>query len=172
MSSYWAGYAGAALVLTNQEFKDMMEQYKARHTDDADTFEDEYETLSDYDRVELRWALYPEDTVKRFHPVLVSEESNCSGATLVPYYANGQKNLSKFDNNGRLVHEQTCILYDEPVWAFFSERPLDGVHTFDATPYHGYDAFVAEFKCKLVEYLPNDFDWDAHLGRFSYACYA
>lgn len=172
MSSYWAGYAGAALVLTDREFRNMMNRYKTLHPDDAARFEDEYEELSEYDRVDLKWSLYPEDAAKKFHPVLVSEDSGCSGATLVPYYAGGRKNLSKFDDNGLLISEQKYVVYDKPVWAFFSERSLDGVHAFDAMPYHSYDAFVYEFKCKLVKYLPDGFDWNAHIGRFSYACYA
>ena len=32
--------------------------------------------------------------------------------------------------------------------------------------------FVSEFKNKLEAFLPEDFDWDAHIGIYSYACYA
>lgn len=170
--SYWTGYAGTAIVLTSLEFRGMMDKYKACHPEHAAELEDEHESLYECDREDLLWSLYPDDPGKRFHPVLVSDDTGCDGATFVPYYVNGKKNLNEFGPDGKLVHEQEYIVYNEPVWAFFSERSLNSVNAFDAMPYHSYGELTSEFKCKLMRYLPNDFDWDGRIGMFSYACYA
>nr|WP_317439871.1 hypothetical protein [uncultured Enterocloster sp.] len=49
---------------------------------------------------------------------------------------------------------------------------MDGFDTFNEKPYASYEALRQEFKDKLERYLPDDFDWDAHIGRFRYAAYA
>ena len=54
----------------------------------------------------------------------------------------------------------------------FSDKSFDGPEVFSKKPYDSYEAFVEEFKRKFEKYLPSDFDWDAHLGRFNYAAYA
>lgn len=38
--------------------------------------------------------------------------------------------------------------------------------------YHSYEEIREEFQLKLKAYLPKDFDWDSHIGVFSYASYA
>ena len=49
---------------------------------------------------------------------------------------------------------------------------IDGMNCFDERPYESYDAFVQEFKDKMAAYLWDSFDWDAHIGIYSYACFA
>lgn len=181
--SYWAGYAGSALVLTDREFDSMMEKYRTLNPAHAASVEDEYEDIHDCDRADLiRGTFAGQDLGSRgpdkpgnadlyFQPVKIPTDT-CEGGTLTPFYHDGGKNLPVFDDEGGLVREPAYTVYTDDVWAFFSDRALDGVGAFDEKPYPSYQAFVDEFKAKLGAYLPGDFDWDAHLGRFSYACYA
>lgn len=46
------------------------------------------------------------------------------------------------------------------------------MHCFEKKAYESYEEFVAEFKRKMENYLPKDFNWDAHIGKYNYACYA
>lgn len=38
--------------------------------------------------------------------------------------------------------------------------------------YHSMDEIIDEFKEKLEDYLPKDFNWEAHIGFIQYAIYA
>nr|WP_302168356.1 hypothetical protein [uncultured Schaedlerella sp.] len=53
---------------------------------------------------------------------------------------------------------------------FHSEHELDAPEAFDERPYNSYEEFKQEFKDKMAAYLPDDFGWDAHIGRFNYTC--
>lgn len=181
--SYWTGYAGSALVLTCQEFGSMMDKYSTLNPVHAEHVEDEYCNIYDCDRADLIRGAFagqdlsgrdpdrPENEGLYFHPVKISTD-DCEGGTLVPFYRGGEKNVPVLDGEGGLRKEPVYTVYTDDVWAFFSDKSLDGVSAFDEKPYPSYQAFVDEFKAKLGAYLPQDFDWDAHLGRFSYACYA
>ena len=59
----------------------------------------------------------------------------------------------------------------ETSYMIFCEIPLDGPMSFVKRPYDSYEDFVNEFRHKMERYLPKDFDWDAHLGRFNYSAY-
>lgn len=50
-------------------------------------------------------------------------------------------------------------------FVLWSDRLLDGPSSFTEMPYKSYGEFVQEFKDKIGSYVPEDFDWDAHLGR-------
>ena len=52
-----------------------------------------------------------------------------------------------------------------------NDRDLDGPMSFVRKPYDSYEDFVDEFRRKMGQYLPEDFDWDAHIGRFNYSAY-
>lgn len=198
MSSYWAGYSGTALVLTQDEFEAMMGVYKSKNPRDAERILDEYDSLYDCDRANLIRGVFagrdlrddhaPEKVPKSlynrddsnsqndkyyFQAVLVDPD-DCDGATLTPFYnSNGEKNVYVLDDDGNVVRTQDYTVHlGEPVWAFFSDRDLASVNTLEARPYKGYSELLEEFKNKLAAYLPEDFQWDSHIGHFSYACYA
>ncbi len=48
---------------------------------------------------------------------------------------------------------------------------MNSVKAFDEKPYASYQDFVQEFRDKVGSYLPEDFDWNVHLGYLSYAAW-
>lgn len=185
MSSYWAGYAGTALVLSNDEFQAMMKAYREKNPKDMELLEAEhgYDYNTDYDRAELlrsafhgkytRANLKPEENTDKYTSPVMINDSCCDGATLTPFYINGKKNVTEYNQQHEPTQfQQYTIFPDETVWAFFSDKAMNGVDAFDEKPYASYQDFVQEFKDKLQTYLPHHFDWDNHIGYFTYACYA
>ncbi len=67
---------------------------------------------------------------------------------------------------------ESILLRHETSYMFYSDYTLDSVEVFEKRPYHSYQEFRQEFQDKMAAYLPDDFDWDAHIGTFSYAHYA
>lgn len=65
-----------------------------------------------------------------------------------------------------------CLAFRKRLYVIFADKDMDGFDTFNEKPYASYEALRQEFKDKLERYLPDDFDWDAHIGRFRYAAYA
>lgn len=62
-------------------------------------------------------------------------------------------------------------LRSETSYMVFCDRDLDGPMSFVKKPYDSYEDFVDEFRRKMGQYLPEDFDWDAHIGRINYSAY-
>lgn len=186
MSSYWAGYSGTGLVLTESEFNAMLEVYKEKNPEHADIDEhlDDYgfdETpfiKSEFAGVVIR-GLY-EDTAQ--HACMLTylcelRDDDVDGLTFWPFYnPDGRININEQKENG----DWKCAEYTHPIWeskasecyVCWSDKDMCSVKAFDQKPYESYDAFVQEFKNKFGAYLPEDFDWNAHLGYMSYACYA
>ena len=42
---------------------------------------------------------------------------------------------------------------------------MDSAEAFIQNPYPTYEDLVQEFKNKLIGLVPDDFSWDAHIGR-------
>lgn len=91
---------------------------------------------------------------------------NCDGMYFVPYIIGGKQN--KRTDPDFL----DFLLRADNLYVIFSNQQLDCASAFFERPYESYDAFVQEFKDKAARYLPTDFDWDMHIGSFSYAAYA
>ena len=70
-----------------------------------------------------------------------------------------------------LVDEDESRYCGNSIVLFAKQNRLSG-KAFENPPYRSYDELVGEFKGFLQEYLPDDFDWDNHVGVFRYACYA
>lgn len=177
MSSYYAAYFGSALVLREKEYSQMIKNYEAkvvtrlRKTLQEDFFnmrEDEGCLIREYSFIRSNnMGEDPNDVLesessKTFGIIDISPD-DCDGMYLLPYL-----------NNGKLhwEHDTGIDLRSEKLYAIFSDFQLDSPLAFIAKPYESYDNFVDEFKEKLKEYLPDDFDWDSHIGCFSYSCYA
>ncbi|MBQ6857620.1 MAG: hypothetical protein IJO13_11025 [Lachnospiraceae bacterium] len=61
---------------------------------------------------------------------------------------------------------------DKNLYVVFSDKDMMSVESFEKKRYDSYEELVQEFKDKLQNYLPDDFEWDIHIGNFSYAAYA
>ena len=68
--------------------------------------------------------------------------------------------------------EENCFeLYEGYYGIFFTDKSTLPQKIFKGT-YHSMDEIIDEFKEKLEDYLPKDFNWKAHIGFIQYAIYA
>lgn len=175
MSSFYEAYYGSALVLDQDEFDELIDTYqnkiirrlKQSLIDDFDGLVlDEDGLLSEYPFIKSKFqdedpnTILEEESNSQIFDIIEISSDNCDGMFLIPYYNNGKLNWEP--NSGKSFHGKT-------VYVIFSDNQLDSPLTFLAKPYESYDDFINEFKDKLANYLPSDFDWDAHVGSFSYS---
>ena len=192
MSSYYEAYYGSGLKLNQMEFNEFVERYlevtgqskkdivaKVWDYSELDyeiDIESEFDDMVRSDEVLFIYGsdLSVMDQTKHFFQVVYVSPDNCDGMCFQPYYSNGKMNVY-FDNEKEQIKNTD---YVEPIsnrheisYMFYSDHELDSPHAFKRKPYDSYEEFKQEFKDKMAAYLPDDFDWDAHIGRFNYACY-
>lgn len=178
MSSYYAAYHGSALVLNEYEFDMFIENYKQLVVSKLNgELVDDFNGMISGEGYQIREYLFirSKDLDKDPNDILVngSQEmifeildispDNCDGMLLCPYLYDGKLHWDADNYRG---------YRGKSIYVIFSDYQLDSPHTFLQMPYNSYNDFVNEFKDKLNAYLPNDFDWDKHIGSFSYCCYA
>lgn len=178
MSSYWKGYYGTGLVLSQTEYDAFIAQYlqsnRLSHTEFDDALEDgllcEYAFIkSKYSHdTETHMIVQEQDKIFYIAEILTD---NCDGMCLTPYRVHGKPNLPLVNGKPSKDYRAKDLRF-ENCYVIFSDQDVDGPSAFEHPVYASYDEFVQEFKDKLEAYLPPDFDWDEHIGRFSYACYA
>lgn len=165
MSSYWTGYHGVALVMEAGEFEEFKEKYKSIHQID---FDEEW-SIDEYKFV----ASNPDTNSFNIAGIL---DDCCEGAALSTFLGtDGKKNVFCFDEfeKDRNPYFRDIHLWVSPtLYVVFADKDMDGFDAFTEKPYVSYEELRQEFKNKLERYLPEDFDWDAHIGRLDYACYA
>ena len=112
---------------------------------------------------------------ERFGIVRISDDDIYDGMRFMPYRVNDKFNVPHNMKNGAETENPEFVdwidLRAETSYMIFCEIPLDGPMSFVKRPYASYEDFVNEFRHKMERYLPKDFDWDAHLGRFNYSAY-
>ena len=166
MSQYWGAYHGVALVLTEPEFETFLDNYEKSYSNIKDTIEE----------TSLQECLFHngKNPEKTFDITPVSTD-DCSGMILFPFInKNGNVNERIFDEKNTLI--QDIIYHDlraENCYAIFSDKDFTSGRVFNPKyRYNSYDELLEEFQNKLKAYLPADFDWNSHIGDFSYACFA
>lgn len=187
MSSYWAGYAGTGLVFKQSEFDEMLKVYMEKNEGEREAVEniedggiiDELAFIKSVHAGESMPGLQ-DDTEKyrdKITHICELTDDNVDGFTFWPFYnPDGKMNVNRELENGDW---ESAKRY-HPIWesgadrcyVSWSKKDMTGPRAFDEKPYESYEAFVNEFKEKWAAYLPEDFNWDAHLGYMSYACYA
>lgn len=162
MSSYWAGYWGSALVLTEAEFCDFVKHYaKIHHIENIEEKLKEARVVREYE-----WKKSLGDGTFEILDVLSHEND---GMTFWPFMKKNKDGKYEPNVGPHLVYN---VMRSENCYVIFSDKNLDDVRSFFEMRYPSYEVFKQEFKDKMEAYLPKDFDWDAHLGNFSYAAYA
>lgn len=166
MSSYWAGYSDTCMVLTDSEFQEMMKQYKKKNPRAVIDEEDIEETS--FVMSKFAGTMELED-----HTFYVTELSDsfvdAQGVVLIPIYRkDGTPNISA-DLECEDVHPMAG---SDRCYFLSSDKCMTGAKAFEEKPYNSYQDFVQEFKDKVAEYLPDTFDWNAHLGNLYYAVFA
>lgn len=196
MSSYYAGYYGSGLRLSEEEYDAFLARYFELNNLTKEKLAQQYIMAMKFDAVDepeffcgdalneygyitsehVGEGIDLKNQELRFDIARISPD-DCDGMRFSPYYYNGKPNTYYvYDRNGK-----RCINQDyqefrtyriDTSYMAFSDKSFDGPEVFSKKPYDSYKAFVEEFKRKFEKYLPSDFDWDAHLGRFNYAAYA
>lgn len=159
MGSYWAGYSGQGLCLSGKEFEKFLEKYKTKCPDKAalaqiEEFEEGSITLSEVDFIAPNG--------EKFN-MFCADADSTEGFRLIPYHMDGKTNTDEKINS--------AIPFND-VYVLPADKAIDSTGCFAKRAYESYMAFRSEFKRKMQKYLPYDFDWDPHIGRFTYACYA
>lgn len=172
MSSYWAGYHGCALVLKEKEFEEFLDGYCGVFGVSREELDQEIDSSSvreyPWQKSSKRKGFYDEVPGEDTFQVVDILTDYCDGMYLVPFITvDGKKN--ELDGRKQFV---AYNLRNYNLYVIFADKAMDRVDAFDDKPYASYADFVQEFKDKLEAYLPSDFNWDSHLGSFSYASYA
>lgn len=159
--SYWAGYNGHGLCLTEDEYKEFLNNYVNVQTA-AGNHEAlcEMEKLNEDECLDDVWFVSPSG--EKFS-LFCADDGSMEGFRLIPYRKDGKPN-EEWDTCPQTLTDNMYVLE--------CERPIDGMQCFEKKPYESYEEFVAEFRRKMEAYLPEDFDWDSHIGMYNYACYA
>lgn len=195
MSEWNAGYYGSGLRLNEEEFMSFFKRYLTLNPkelkmaieyfapgatcDQEEAFELTAEADQDCGYVPSNLAgteiaMDPESE-KRFGIVKIQNDDIYDGMRFMPYRVNGKFNVpyvivgEEKSKNPEFV--DWIDLRSETSYMVFCDRDLDGPMSFVRRPYDSYEDFVDEFRCKMGQYLPEDFDWDAHIGRFNYSAY-
>ena len=112
---------------------------------------------------------------KEFYVVNVLTEDN-DGMRFVPCHRpDGSTNEAVLDENGKYV--QSVIvenLRSQDSFVFFTDEDMTSGSYLDGKTkrYDSFQDVLTEFQNKMKDYLPEDFNWDSHIGDFSYACFA
>lgn len=162
MSMWWAGYHGTAFVMNEGEFNKVTNAYQAANElgEDWDPFEDDNDFC------------FKNGSEKNIVVTRISNDC-CDGMRLIPFLnENGKPNIyipGKNERHPKQVVEVLSFRGDD-CYVVFTDRDTCGPSMFQ-NPYKSYEEIKEEFREKLGEYFPSDFDWDSHIGDFSYACY-
>ena len=147
MRSCWHGYHGTALVLTETECRDMFEKYIEKHPVEGWLVEDILEDGCVGSASELEFEKSDGNGI--FQISRISGATGCDGMWFVPF-------ISK---DGR-------DMIDEDLYVLWGKDPAPfGI------AYPSYLDIVEEFQSTVGGYLPENFDWDNHIGELTFAQY-
>lgn len=187
MSSYWAGYSGIGMVLTVPEFNELLEVYKQKNPEEIEAVNEAAENC-DFADTGLIMSKFAGEKMPGLHDgeakkyegkimyIMEMCDDYIDGVTFWPFYkADGSKNIPWKNSDGMWEEPEG----HHPIWesdetmcyVLYANKALDSVNAFDEKPYASYEAFVQEFKDKVEAYLPEDFNWNAHLGNVNYAAF-
>lgn len=165
MSSFWAANHGIALVLSYEEMDEIVENYCRKYPD--------YKLAEKKQKEKENFILFEDDVFEFTNGIMFSvtdvNTDYADGMYFIPFKCpDGSFNtLDKCETD-----DYVSYAWREPgVYALFSEHAMDSAEAFIQNPYPTYEDLVQEFKNKLIGLVPDDFNWDAHIGRFSYATY-
>lgn len=164
MSFYWTGYHGAGLVLDEEEFSEFLQAYCSA----TDKENMSLEQLRAYEEgyVDLREVKFNGSNGEGRFCALHADDDCCQGFKFYPFKRpNGTMNTEWEESEKLSGIEPNLFVFD-------SDKGIDSMNCFVTKSYDSYEDFVNEFRGKMARYLPMDFDWDAHLGFYEYACYA
>lgn len=175
--AFFQRYIETAMATPKSTAKDIIDGY-GWNLDDGNDLEDMINEILDeifVDEVAFVWSTDISLDVchARFFTACVASPSRSDSMFFQPYYTNNKPNLYFVDKEEKTQNPDyisQVSLRHETSYVFYSDHKLDSVDVFESRPYNSYQEFRQEFQDKMAAYLPDDFDWDAHIGTFSYAC--
>ena len=167
MSSNWYAESGTALILDEKETIEFCKKYLKEicgrnmlKVPDAYTAVEELDTRtlirSKYKKADP--SSIEENDEKHFQISLYEDEM--SGGIFYP-----------FECDERCGEDDCFELYGDYYGIFFTDKSTLPQEIFKGT-YSSMDEIIDEFKEKLEDYLPEDFNWKTHIGFIQYAIYA
>lgn len=167
MSSNWYAESGTALILDEKETIEFCKKYLKEicgrnmlKVPDAYTAVEELDTRtlirSKYKKADP--SSIEENDEKHFQISLY--EDDMSGGIFYP-----------FECDERCGEDDCFELYGDYYGIFFTDKSTLPQEIFKGT-YSSMDEIIDEFKEKLEDYLPEDFNWKTHIGFIQYAIYA
>lgn len=160
MSAYWAAYHGEGLVLTPDEFERFLKNYQERHEQDTGLVKQIEEYLGG--GIGINEITFRSRQGNPFSIFYVSEDI-AEGFRLFPYRIAGRPNTE---------WKQNEHMSSNSVYVVSADKPINGMSCFEEKPYASYRDFVEEFTDKMDGCLKEGFDWDSHIGIYSYAAFA
>lgn len=163
MSSYYAPCQTIALVLSEKEYCNLLESYIEKTTDE--TKEIAENLLNDTYEGDISEYKLNKHNPFTITPVITDE---CDGMTFTPLY------VKNTPNAGPNFHTPTVWENRRTHnWYLISvEKQITPIHFLFKQTYTTPKEIYDELQNKTKDYLPNDFDWDKHIGLFEYCQYA
>lgn len=171
MSQYWAGCHGIAMVLNQKEFDNFLTTYCEKQNMNKEEMDEQI----DYDGLSEIRFIASNPSAAKFDITEINVD-RCDGMILYPMMLSDHTiNKTIYDQNGKI--EQPIMfkeLRSENCYAIFADKDITSGTIFLGPKYRydTYEELLTEFKNKMERYLPDDFDWNGHIGDFSYAAYA
>lgn len=162
MSSWWAGYQGITLRLSEEEFLTFCKKYEETHKE-----LDLEEILEEGSLREQ--AFQPSEPDGEIFDIVDITPADCKGMFFIPY-----KREDGTDNQRKEEQEiETKDYRSEASYLIFAQKQMADITAFtEEGRYNSYEELLEEYQKELRSYLPEDFKWHTHIGTFSYACYA
>ena len=166
MSSNWYAESGTALILDEKETIEFCKKYlKEICGRNMLKVPDAYTAVEELDTRTLIRSMYKkadpssieENDEKHFQISLY--EDDMSGGIFYP-----------FECDERCGEDDCFELYGDYYGIFFTDKSTLPQEIFKGT-YSSMDEIIDEFKEKLEDYLPEDFNWKTHIGFIQYAIY-
>lgn len=169
MSSNWYAESGTALILDEEETIEFCKKYLKEICErDMVKVPDAYTAVEELGEQALIRSKYKHEQadsssieeVDEKHFRISMYEDEMSGGIFYP-----------FECDERCGEDDCFELYEGYYGIFFTDKSTLPQKIFKGT-YHSMDEIIDEFKEKLEDYLPKDFNWKAHIGFIQYAIYA
>lgn len=174
MSEYWAGFYTRKkelnFVLRENEFIDFLVVYQKLNNLTGVLEEFDAETIDEY------WFVCSDhageytdvDDIPSGHAFCVTEfpTEESDHMLFIPYASNGRRNLHLMGQAPNLDYAE-YRMEDEKVYVIHLARNADNPALFASEEPHAlYYQLLDGLKRKLDRYLPDNFDWDTHIGCF------
>ena len=182
MSQYYAPTYGTALVLSEKEYFSFLKQYKKickpimDKEDENDlglaimeedcSLEECFFAKSEVIKEKIKENLpFPKTELNSpnllFFNIQHVSTDESDGMGLYPMKKYKKDDSKEFKN-----------LRSEDCYAIWSDKSTSLNSVLNNQTYKSKDEIINEYKTKLQAYLPDDFDWEEHIGSFSFCTFA